>query len=390
MTRSLAKIREQLTQLEAQTETQWHRLGKTYDQYVQHLSRTLQQQAVYAVYQICTQIYPEAFLQLSYNDRHAFQQSIRTAIGDFYDYFTDTLNKQGITLDPANPLPEADDELDDEETLMMLEDDTSEALDAPDHSRPPDPPVTPDSESPHGEDTAEQTEKDSKAQDENFPSMQEIKAFLSEALEKEGLSLEMLIPKMVRLDQTPSPLDVKTPDDLVQWHRHVEKHLQRSLVNLSMRLNHYLTTQKIIPENLPPKVLEMALQAEDERLVPNREKMPHIVNLLIETAHKPLGKEGAADPDDPPPPTADANEDEDDASDTVRGELSRLTVINLRATDLEFSDVNLSMIRKQLRASLGDLKKLRQQYRQLSQNKLSAEAELAWRSSWTTTESPTP
>jgi molecular chaperone GrpE (heat shock protein) len=74
MTRSLAKIREQLTQLDAQTETQWHRLAQTYDHYAQRLSQTLQQQAVYAVYQICTQIYPAAFLQLSVSNRQKFQQ----------------------------------------------------------------------------------------------------------------------------------------------------------------------------------------------------------------------------------------------------------------------------------------------------------------------------
>ena len=106
MTRSLAKIREQLTQLDTQTETQWHRLAQTYDQYAQRLSQTLEQQAVYAVYQICTQINPEAFLTLNYSTRQKFQQAIRTAIADFYDQFIAALKKQGITLDPANPLPE--------------------------------------------------------------------------------------------------------------------------------------------------------------------------------------------------------------------------------------------------------------------------------------------
>ncbi|MEB3159896.1 MAG: hypothetical protein VKL20_00405 [Synechocystis sp.] len=389
MTRSLAKIREQLTQLDAQTETQWHRLAQTYDQYAQRLGQTLQQQAVYAVYQICTQIYPEAFLQLSYSDRQKFQQSIRTAIADFYDQFLDALKKRGITLDLSQPLPEAEPESEDGETLIFLDGDRNDLnLGNQDPDSPPENLSSP-VESPETEDAdAQETEE----KDDNFPSMQEIKAFLSEALEKEGLSLEMLIPKMLRLDQDQTPLKVKTPDDLVQWHRQVEKCLQRSLVSLSMHLNHNLTTRKIIPENLPPRVLEMALQAEDERLAPNREKMPHIVNLLIETAHKTLAKTDDEDTDidedqDQSEPDEDT-EDNEEESETVRGEISRLTVINLRLTDLEFSDVNLSMIRKQIRTYLNDLKKLRQQYRQLSQQKLSAEAELAWRSSWNATETP--
>jgi hypothetical protein len=395
MTRSLAKIREQLTQLEAQTQAQWHGLAQTYDQYAQRLGQTLQQQAVYAVYQICTQIYPEAFLKVSYSDRQTFQQSIRTAIADFYDHLITSLNKRGITLDLSKPLAEEEPEAEANDGLLLLEDDLNNLnLSSQEQD------LLPEDASPSREIRNENnaaSAKETESTDETFPSMEEIKAFLSEALEKEGLSLEMLIPKMLRLDHDQTPIVVQTPDDLVQWHRQVEKLLQRSLVSLSMRLNHSLTTQKIIPENLPPRVLEMALQAEDERLIPNREKMPHIVNLLIETAHKTLSKiedEDGEDNEDAEQPEPDVDiEDNNDGEDneeesleTVRGEVSRLTVINLRLTDLEFSDVNLSMIRKKIRTYLNDLKKLRQQYRQLSQNRLTAEAELAWRSSWTATE----
>jgi hypothetical protein len=139
----------------------------------------------------------------------------------------------------------------------------------------------------------------------------------------------------------------------------------------------------------------MALHAQDERLTPNRESMPHIVNLLIETTHQSQDNhgddeqadEGVEATDEAAERLAGDTEDENGKdSDSVQGEISRLTAINLRLTDLEFSDVNLSMIRKQIRTHLNDLKKLRQQYRQLSQNKLRVEAELAWRNSWTVTE----
>lgn len=395
MTRSLAKIHEQLTQLDAQTETQWHRLAQTYDQYARHLSKTLERQAVYAIYQICTQINPEAFLKLNYSNRQKFQQAIRTAIADFYTQLIANLTKQGITLDPNHPLPEPEtkSESEDRESLFLLADNQADLANNAQNQASPKADSSPNPALIKTENPSETNKADTG--DDNFPSMQEIKEFLSEALEKEGLSLEMLIPKMLRLDQDQTPIIVKTPDDLVQWYRQVEKLLQRTLVNLSMRLNHHLTEQKIIPENLPSKVLEMALQAEDERLAPNREKMPHIVNLLIETAHKTLTETDAdADEDHAPPEPDEDDEDdeenEEDSSETVRGEVSRLTVINLRLTDLEFSDVTLSMIRKQIRTHLNDLKKLRQQYRQLSQQKLSAEAELAWRSSWTATETLSP
>ncbi|MEY2984582.1 MAG: hypothetical protein RLZZ568_1199 [Cyanobacteriota bacterium] len=394
MTRSLAKIREQLTQLDAQTETQWHRLAQTYDHYAQRLSQTLQQQAVYAVYQICTQIYPAAFLQLSVSNRQKFQQSIRRAITDYDDQFIAILKKQGITLDPSTPLPEPPSPTEAvNETLLLLESELDKLTATPktDTFAPQASPSQDKSiETEEGSETDE-----TGANNEAFSGMQAIKAFLSEALDQDDPSLKMLLPKMLRLEPDHSPIIVKTPDDLVQWHRQVEKGLQRSLVSLSMHLNHSLMEQKIIPQHLPPTVLEMALHAQDERLTPNRESMPHIVNLLIETTHQSQENHGDDEQADEAVEATDeaaehlAGDTEDENgkdSDSVQGEISRLTAINLRLTDLEFSDVNLSMIRKQIRTHLSDLKKLRQEYRQLSQNKLRVEAELAWRNSWTVTE----
>lgn len=403
MTRSLAKIREQLTQLDSQTESQWHRLAKTYDQYVDCLSRLLQRQGVYAVYQICTQIYPEAFLKLSYGDRHTFQQQIRAAIEAFQPGVTAMLQKQGITLDPSQLTAEPDSQTDTPPPAPAPPDNLPQEVmdEAPAAVTVPTPePTATDAPPPDSESTASN-------RDENFPTMQEIKNFLHDALEKEGLSLDMLIPQMLRLDQAQTPITVKTPEDLVQWHRQVEKLLQRALVRLSMSLNSSLTERKIIPENLPLRVLEMALQAEDDRLAPNRDKMPHIVNLFVEMAHQSIEKDDTDDTDEDDNPDEDGDrpnpldqdeddededDDEDDAegSETARGEISRLTIINLRLADLEFSDVSLSMIRKQIRTYLFDLKKLRQQHRQLNRDRLAVEAELAWRSSWTGTETPKP
>lgn len=359
MTRSLPKIREQLTQIENQTETLGHHFAQTYDQYAQRLGQILQQQGVYAVYQICTQIYPEAFLQLDYTPRQKLQQQLRQAISNFYPRLLSNLEKDGIMLDSSPSQNETEPELtaEDAEALILLEDEDDNEME----------------------------------EDKNVPDMQEIRDFLSQALQKEGLSLEMLLPQAVQIKTGKVPSVLKTPEDLEQWHLQVEKVLRSSLVALSMEINSSLAAAKIIPPNLPPRILEMALQSEDNRLAPNREKTPHIVNLLIEKSQKPEAKksqEKSANLDE----NEEEHNDEPDLSEEAmeelisrqgRGQISRLTALNFRIGDLEFSDVNLGLLRKQLHTYLKDLQKLQKQYRQLQRQKLSAEAELAWRSSWT-------
>lgn len=366
MTRSIPKIREQLTQIENQTAILGHHFAATYDQYARRLGQILQQQGVYAVYQICTQIYPDAFLQLDYNPRHKFQSQLRTAIAKFYDQLLTNLEKEGIFLDSSRQeqiVQEPEDTTEDAEELILL-----------------------------GNDGDEDNPEGAQSEDSGIPDLQEIKDFLSQALQKEGLSLEMLLPQGMGTTEAQVPPEIKTPEDLQKWHLQVEKTLHRSVVALSMNINRLLTASKIIPPNLPLHILEMALQSEDDRLAPNREKMPHVVNLLIEKAQKP-------EPDNVSSPSANQGEedmenDDDDDDDlspealeelihrSKRGQISRLTALNLRLKDLEFSDVNLGLIRKQIHTYLKDLNKLEKQYRQLERQQVTAKAELAWRSTW--------
>ncbi|BAM55083.1 MULTISPECIES: hypothetical protein [unclassified Synechocystis] len=364
MTRSIPKIREQLTQIENQTAILGHHFAATYDQYAQRLGQILQQQGVYAVYQICTQIYPDAFLQLDYNPRHKFQTQLRTAIAKFYEQLLANLEKEGIFLDSSRQeqiVEEPENTPEETEELILLGSDGE----VPEEEKP---------------------------EDSNIPDLQEIKDFLSQALQKEGLSLEMLLPQGMGSTEAKVPTVIKTPEDLQKWHLQVEKVLHRSVVALSMNINRLLTASKIIPPNLPLHILEMALQSEDDRLAPNREKMPHVVNLLIEKAQKPESDNVS------PPPTDqgedDTENDDDDDEDlspealeelihrSKRGQISRLTALNLRLKDLEFADVNLGLIRKQIHTYLKDLNKLEKQYRQLERQQVTAKAELAWRSTW--------
>ncbi|MGK7939655.1 MAG: hypothetical protein AB4062_05790 [Crocosphaera sp.] len=77
MAKSLQKIRQEIEKLEQQSRFFFTELNKIYKNYLETLHLSIKKQLVIAVYQVCTQIYPEAFLELSYSKREKLQGEIR-------------------------------------------------------------------------------------------------------------------------------------------------------------------------------------------------------------------------------------------------------------------------------------------------------------------------
>ncbi|BFM41261.1 hypothetical protein [Synechocystis sp. LKSZ1] len=156
------------------------------------------------------------------------------------------------------------------------------------------------------------------------------------------------------------------PEELVQWCRRLEQGLQLVLEELSHTANQHLQAAQILPNHLPPQVLEMALQAQENGMNINRSKIPHVLSLLVETNQR-----------------AEANQEEGAAEeDNDGGQVSKLIAIHLRLTDIEFADSSLGLLRKQLRQLVERLKKLHKYHHQLQRESRIAEAERAWQSSW--------
>ncbi|UXE63174.1 MAG: hypothetical protein KA717_11230 [Woronichinia naegeliana WA131] len=65
------------------------------------MTQTVNQQLIFAVHQICTQIYPEIFLTLSLNQRQKFQARIRHIVRDFQPKLLTQLASKGILLSPV-------------------------------------------------------------------------------------------------------------------------------------------------------------------------------------------------------------------------------------------------------------------------------------------------
>ncbi|MGP0128595.1 MAG: hypothetical protein ACTMUB_04805 [cyanobacterium endosymbiont of Rhopalodia musculus] len=77
MPKSLQQIRQDLTVFEEKTKELALELSRLYSNYLESLSQSVQQQLILACYHICTQIYPEQFLKLSFSKREKLQNNLR-------------------------------------------------------------------------------------------------------------------------------------------------------------------------------------------------------------------------------------------------------------------------------------------------------------------------
>lgn len=77
MPKSLQQIRQDLKVFEEKTKELALELNLLYSNYLKSLSNSAQQQLILACYHICTQIYPEQFLKLSFSKRENLQNNLR-------------------------------------------------------------------------------------------------------------------------------------------------------------------------------------------------------------------------------------------------------------------------------------------------------------------------
>ncbi|MDJ0510228.1 MAG: hypothetical protein QNJ64_13380 [Crocosphaera sp.] len=287
MAKSLQKIRQEIEKLEKQSRDFFTELNKIYKDYLQALHLSVKKQLILAVYQVCTQIYPEAFLKLSYSKREKLQAKIRE--------LCQPLESQLLTyITFPQPSP-----------------------------------------------TATITEQ--------------ILTQLA-ILENTELTLQSE-------DDDDSIAEIKNPEDLVLWCKRVEEGVRIILHNLSQDVNSELQKNKIIASQFPPQLWEMALQAEEGGM--SSGNSPNLINLLIETNKKKEKKD-----------------DDDEEDENKESQITKVSAVNLRLSDIEFSDPQLSIQRQQIRQQLEMVKKMHQAYQKIQRENARAEAEAAWRSSW--------
>ena len=149
------------------------------------------------------------------------------------------------------------------------------------------------------------------------------------------------------------PLVNNTPEYWLDWHQKIQQKINETFENISKEANHLLKEAKILPHQLPEKVMEMAIAAENTDSPIGG--YPNMLNMLIETE----------------------NESEEEDS-----KITKLTAIRLRLSEIEFSDPGVSVIGNQIRNLLAKIDKIRRQYLKKERELLTAEAEASWRSTW--------
>jgi hypothetical protein len=169
------------------------------------------------------------------------------------------------------------------------------------------------------------------------------------------------------LTSTPvMPIDwFDTPTALSTWHQNLEEELSHSLKEISYKVNLLLQQAQIMPPNIPKPILEASSEAD--RQGESTVNIPNLLSVLIEQE----GNEAA-----------ELDDDEDDFSHIIQ-----IHSLYLRLTEVEFSDVAVLSLRKNISQMINKVTVLRREYLHKQQELKIAEAESAWRNSWF--ESPT-
>lgn len=263
----------------------------TYSQYLKLLGQAVRQQLILASYQICTQGYPEAFLGLSFNQRQNLQQAV-LRLGK-------QVQEQLLShLEPSQPLPET-------ETQMV---------------------------------------DDAPTEDEEPPEAPQ------EEMQFEMAGVDDLLDAAESEDERP----LSQPEQLLEWQEQLEKAIAQTIQTLSLDTNRLLQKNGIIPDKLPPAVLEAAVQVEASNDAATGS--PNLLNLLMEAENEDGEKEDST--------------------------LMRIVAINLRLSEIEFADPTLSAGRNQIRKLSARVSSFQREYHKKQRERAVAQAEAAWRSTW--------
>ncbi|MBW4583073.1 MAG: hypothetical protein KME42_26190 [Tildeniella nuda ZEHNDER 1965/U140] len=151
-----------------------------------------------------------------------------------------------------------------------------------------------------------------------------------------------------------------TPTDLAHWREELEQAIVAELRTASHAANRLLQHAQMLPRTLPEPVLEAATDAE---MSDPRAGTPNVLNLLVETGDDSTGTD----------PSDESNE----------RSMMPIVAICLRRSEIEFADPTVAASRSKLRSLFAQLKALGRDYHKKQHEQSIAEAQAAWRSSWT-------
>lgn len=231
MGRTIERIEQDLMALEQAIAATIEEFRSHYNNYLIALGQAAYQQLIMASYHLCTQGYPERFLQLSFDQRQKLQQALKQLAKQ-------TQAQLQACHDPQAQLP-APNPIDTDHELVT--------------TFPPEPSPTPGSSSP----------------------------FAQFALEPLGTS------HAEATDQT-SPKLIASVMETIRWQEQVEQAIAATLQLTTRQTNLLLQRADVFPNKIPLPILEAAVRAEinNEAAGP-----PNILQFLIDTSTQDTGRD---------------------------------------------------------------------------------------------------
>lgn len=143
------------------------------------------------------------------------------------------------------------------------------------------------------------------------------------------------------------------PEYVIKWQESLEELISQTLQLLSRDTNKLLQQNGILSSKFPDFLLDAAAKADASNDA--MAGTPNILNLVIES---------------------------ENSQESQNSSLTHIKAIHLRLSEIEFADAASIAGRNQIRQLLGRLNNLRREYQKKQRDRIIAQAESAWRSSW--------
>lgn len=384
MAGSTQQIEQEIAALEDLIGEVAKELKQIYGNYLKALGRAVRHQLVLAVYHLCTQGYPKAFLKLPFSQRQKFQTELRQLARNAQDELEVLIDlslaahaqksrnenrlsesDHAVSNSSSSSKPGNSDQANSEQanSEQSNSDQTNSETTQPI-------PIELESINQYNLEPILQDELDSsstksdqileQASTERVTTEQvETEQSNAERIEIEEMLLEAdILEEFIELEELP-PTEPDTredqpnlPERLNIWQEGFDQAITQILRTLSRETNFLLRNFGVLPRHIPEKVLKAASKTEASETLAGS---PNLLNLMIETENR-------------------------DQSQTAK--LTRLMIIHLRLSEIEFADASVMTERNQIRALMNKLGKIKREYQKKLQERTVLEAEAAWRSSW--------
>jgi hypothetical protein len=181
------------------------------------------------------------------------------------------------------------------------------------------------------------------------------------------------------------PIDwFATPTSLSTWQQNLESEIAHSLKEISYKVNLLLQQAQVMPLNIPKPILEASPEAD--RQGESTINIPNLLSILVEQdIAEPQSDTQLVTRSTAANGTEQSDWFGDETSLEDRDEclqIMKIYSVYLRLTEVEFADVNVLGLRKNIDRTANKIGMLKREYLKKQQELKIAEAESAWRNSW--------